>query len=98
LTTARQYHREGFGKRFAHQGCSTSEELRTNGLGRLTGQSAYRSLSEFRRQTLIAEATIPMERAGIIELWSMPGKRFFPGMGIHWTVADIMVPTPQQKP
>jgi hypothetical protein len=39
-----------------------------------------------------------MERAGIIELWSMPGKRFFPGMGIHWTVADIMVPTPQQKP
>jgi hypothetical protein len=81
LTTARQYHREGFGKRFAHQGCSTSEELRTNGLGRLTGQSAYRSLSEFRRQTLIAEATIPMERAGIIELWSMPGKRFFSGTG-----------------
>jgi len=46
------------------------------------GRSVNRGRAAYRRYTLTAVATIPMERAGILELWSMPDKRFFPGMGI----------------
>jgi hypothetical protein len=50
------------------------------------GQSVNPGRAAYRRYTLIAVATIPTERAGIIELWSMPGKRIFQGMGIHSTL------------
>jgi hypothetical protein len=49
--------------------------------GSADGQSAYRSRSEFRRQTLIAEATITNQRARILPGGANAREAFFPG---HW--------------
>jgi len=47
--------------------------------GSADGQSAYRSRSEFWRQTLIAEVTIPNERVRILPGGANARETFFPG-------------------